>query len=128
MVLVMDLTESAAGPIRFVVEFGVLLAAPLAMAASPGFKAMAGFRTARRPSRWDHTTDWRPAMRVLAVFMVAILALIQLAFGAGVSGLPEALEAIDGVWSGMLGEIYGMLFALGLLSAFLLAFEQWQYD
>ena len=67
-------------------------------------------------------------MRVLAVFMVAVLALIQLAFGAGVSGLPEVLEEIDGVWSGMLGEIYGMLFALGLLSAFLLAFEQWQYD
>ena len=128
VVVVMDLTESATGPVRFVVEFSVLLAAPLAIAASPGFKVMAGFSGARRPSRWDPATDWRPVMRVLAVFIVAVMALIQLAFGSGVAGLPEALEVIDGIWAGMLGEIYGMLFILGFLSAFMLAFEQWQYD
>ena len=60
LALVMDLTGSATGPVRFVVEFGVLLAAPLAMAASPGFKAMAGFRAARRPSRWTRPPTGDP--------------------------------------------------------------------
>ena len=70
------------------------------MAASPGFKVMAEFRNTGRPPHWGPAADWRLARRTLVV-----LALIQLAFVAGLSGLFDALEEIESIWAAILGAI-----------------------
>ena len=115
-----------AGPVAFLAEFVTGLAAPLALLAMPGMKAMLdpALRPARRPA-WDAP---RQAMLRFVVALVVGFICMAAMVGPMVQSIPAAAASMTTIWGEMLAALTGLVFFLSLIVALTLAWEQLAYD
>ena len=111
-----------AGPVAFLAEFVTGLAAPLALIAMPGMKAM--MNPVRRPS-WD--APRQAMLRCVVALVVGFICMASM-IGPMVQSIPAAAASMTTIWGDMLAALTGLVFFLSLIVVLTLAWEQLAYD
>ena len=112
------------GSVAFLAEFATGLAAPLALIAMPGMKAMMVMAPWRRPNQDAPRQAYFRCVVTLVVGFICAFSMV----GPMVQSIPASAEAMTTPWGDMLGALASAVFFLSLMAVLALAWEQMAHD